>query len=72
MLQLGKLNKNNRLEGVEIYNRGLLLDFKSPTLSIHKEFTMNSSMDEFGMNMITINRDTGKYEENSGVVMANN
>ena len=30
---LGKINTNNKIEGIQIYNRGTLLEFNSPTLS---------------------------------------
>jgi len=45
-----------------------MLKFISPSLNLHKQFTMQTSLQEFGMNMITINRTTGKYEEYTGVV----
>ena len=39
-LTLGKINTNNKIEGIQVYNRGTTLELESPTLSMAQRFKM--------------------------------
>jgi hypothetical protein len=72
VVQVGKINNAGNIDGIEVFNRGMLLNFQSPKLGkLSDEFIMKTSLKEFGVCMITINRKTGKYEDYTTVVLAN-
>ena len=49
----------------------MLLTFMSPSLGkLSNEFVLKSSLKEFGVSMVTINRSTGRYDDYTTVVLA--
>jgi hypothetical protein len=69
---VGKINAQNNIDGIEVFNRGMLLTFMAPSLGkLSKEFVLKTSLKEFGVSMITINRKTGRYDDYTTVVLAN-
>ena len=67
-LTLGKINANNKIEGIQVYNRGTVLDFESPNLKVSQRFRMRTRIREWGVNLITVNRKTNKFEECESVI----
>ena len=70
-LTLGKINTNNKIEGIQVYNRGTILEFESPNLTVSQRFKMQTRIREWGVNLITVNRKTGKFEECESVIQTN-
>ena len=67
---LGKISTNNKIEGIQIYNRGTLLEFSAPTLKAQR-FQMRTRIKQWGVNLITINRKTNEFEECESVIQTN-
>ena len=64
---LGKINTNNKIEGIQVYNRGTLVEFNSPTLKAMR-FSMRTRIKQWGVNLITVNRKTNAFEECESVI----
>ena len=70
-LTLGKLSTQNKIEGIQIYNKAVSVVTKAPSLNIDKQFETQTTIMEWGLNLITLNRRTNMIEECVSVIQTN-
>ena len=70
-LTLGKLSTQNKIEGIQIYNKAVSVVTKAPSLNIDKQFETQTKIMEWGLNLITLNRRTNMIDECVSVIQTN-
>jgi hypothetical protein len=67
---LAKINSLNQLEGISMYNKGATIFLKGPTLELD-QFELNLTFLESGIDLVTINRETGVYLDSRSAIQQN-
>ena len=66
---LAKIN-SSKLDGIQMYNKGATIYLNGPTLNLD-EFELEIAFQESGVNLVTIDRASGQYQDCTSAIQQN-
>lgn len=62
--------QQNKLEGIQMYNKGAMVELKSPNM-LFDQYTFELTFQESGVNLVTLDKNTGIFTECTTAISQN-